>query len=102
MKNYETLSEAINELVKLGYTANFNLKGDAIESKEHDISIHPDDFEIDEIHRFDGMTDPEDESILYVITSEKHAMKGLLVNAFGMYAETFSAELAAKLHLHKI
>ena len=102
MKNYETLSEAINELVQLGYTANFNLKGDAIESKAHDISIHPDDFEIDEIHRFDGMTDPEDESILYVITSEKHGLKGLLVNAFGMYADTFSAELAAKLHLHKI
>ncbi len=101
MKNYDTLSEAINDLVLQGYTANFNLKGDCIEDLDTDIPLHPADFEIDEIHRFEGMTDPEDECILYAISSTTHDVKGLLVNAYGIYSDVYSAELAAKLHTHK-
>ncbi len=101
MKNYETLSEAINDLVKLGYTINFNLKNDCIECEENNLTIHPDDFEIDEVFRFDGMTDPGDDTILFAISSVKHTVKGLLVNAYGMYSDNFSAELAAKLNRHK-
>ncbi|GBL35682.1 hypothetical protein EMGBS15_12770 [Filimonas sp.] len=101
MKNYDTLSEAINDLVQQGYTANFNLKGDCIEDLDTDIPLHPEDFEIDEIHRFEGMTDPDDQSILYAISSVTHQVKGLLVNAYGMYADAYSAELAAKLKMHK-
>ncbi len=101
MKNYDTLSEAINDLVLQGYTANFNLKEDCIEDLDTDIPLHPEDFEIDEIHRFEGSTDPEDESILYAISSTTHDVKGLLVNAYGVYADVYSAKLAAKLHIHK-
>jgi len=100
MKNYETLSEAINELTKQGYTMNFNVKDDCIACGEDNIFIHPDEFEIDEVYRFDGMTNPDDESILYAISSKKHNVKGLLVNAFGVYAEHISAELASKLRYH--
>ena len=101
MKVYETLSEAINDLTRRGYTLNFNLKRDRIECVENKINLQPDEFEIDEVHRFQEMSDVGDENILYAISSNKNNMKGLLVNAFGIYADTASAELAAKLEKTK-
>jgi len=100
MKSYETLSEAINDLIKRGYVFNFNVKQDCIECVENNINLHPDEFEIDEVYRFQEMSDVGDENILYAISSHKNNVKGILVNAFGIYADTASAELAAKLSKH--
>lgn len=96
-KRYNTLSEAINELTKRGYTFNFNIKEDCIECAENNCQLNPDEFEIDEIHRFQEMSDVGDESILYAISSSQDNLKGLLVNAYGIYADTASAKLVKKL-----
>lgn len=100
MNPYETLSEAINDLTKRGYDHNFNIKSDCIGCIDNKINIRPDEFEIDEVHRFQEMSDVDNESILYAISSEKYQIKGLLVNAYGIYANTTSAELALKLQDH--
>jgi hypothetical protein len=98
MKVYETLSQAISDLVKRGYTLNFNIKNECIECVENNIRLHPDEFEIDEVHRFQEMSDVGDENILYAISSDKYKIKGLLVNAFGIYADTASVHLVEKLN----
>jgi hypothetical protein len=98
MKAYATLSEAINDLTKRGYTFNFNLKNDCIECVEKNIQLQPDEFEIDEVHRFQEMSDVDNESILYAISSTQNNLKGLLVNAYGIYADTASAKLIEKLN----
>jgi len=98
MKSYDTLSEAVNDLVKRGYTNNFNLKNDCISCVENEINIHPEEFDIDEVHRFEGDTDPGDENVLFAISSAKYKLKGLLVNAFGVYADSFSSALMSKLN----
>jgi hypothetical protein len=59
-----------------------------------------DEFEIDAIFRFDGITDPDDESVIYAISSEKFNTKGLLVNGYGLYSEEFPAVLIEKLRKH--
>ena len=94
MKTYETLSEAINALQKRGYTYNFNVKSDV----DGAVHLQPDEFEIDEIQRFEGMNDPGDSNILFAISSNRQDLKGLLVNAYGAYSDTYSALLAQKLH----
>ncbi|MEP7167996.1 MAG: phosphoribosylpyrophosphate synthetase [Bacteroidota bacterium] len=100
MYNYDTVTEAVNDLSKRGYTYNFNLSDDCIECKTHDVNLKPDEFHIDEIHRFEGNTDPADETIVYAISSVKHKLKGILVNAFGVYSDSVSNELIAKLRAH--
>jgi len=100
MKSYETLSEAVNDLIKRGYTHNFNVKSDCLECVENGIRIHPNDFKIDEVHRFEGPTDPGDENILFALSSSKQNLKGILVSAFGAYSDTASEELIAKLGRH--
>jgi hypothetical protein len=108
MKNYETLVDATNDLYKRGYTANLGLEGDTIDDKEHDIHMAADDFEIDEFYRFEGASNPSDTSIVYAISSPKYNLKGVLVNAYGMYADNSESALHAKLnhdqvstHLHR-
>jgi hypothetical protein len=78
MKIYETLSEAINGLMKQGYTYNFNIQGSRIED-----GLRADEFVIDEIQRFEGMNDPGDSNILFAISARHQNLKGLLVNAYG-------------------
>ncbi len=98
MGKYNTLSEAINDLTKQGYTFNFNIKGECIECAENKSQLHPEDFEIDKVYRFQEMSDVDNESILYAISSKQDDLKGLLVNAYGIYADTGSAKLIAKLN----
>ncbi len=97
MQNFTTLSEAINDLTQRGYTFNFNIKNDCIECVENSTQLQPEDFEIDEVYRFQEMSDVDNESILYAISSTKYNMKGLLVNAYSIYADLASAKLVAKL-----
>tara|TARA_R110002049_G_scaffold210657_3_gene381734 strand:+ start:225 stop:518 length:294 start_codon:yes stop_codon:yes gene_type:complete len=96
MKNYDTLSEAVNDLLRRGYTHDFNLKPECLERASLKIEIYPEDFEVDEVHRFEGMSSTDDNSVLYAISS-KNGIKGLLVDAYGVYAENISEEMRKKL-----
>jgi hypothetical protein len=101
MKNYETVSEAVTDLSNRGYTLNFNLREDTcIECREPSIFLRPEEFEIDEVYRFEGITDPGDSSIVLAISSHDHAAKGTLVSAYGMYAEPGMADLLTRLPFH--
>lgn len=97
MKTYTTLSEAINDLARRGYTANFKIESDCIVCVDNMMRLHPDEFQIDEIHRFQEMSDLDNESILYAISSSQHQLRGVLVNAYGIYSETATTELVEKL-----
>jgi hypothetical protein len=98
--SYETLSEALNDLAKRGYTNNFNVQCDNIECKELELFLKPDDFEIVEFYRFEGESDPGDEEVVYAIES-KNGVKGVLVNAFGIYSDNVSDEILKKLRIDR-
>ncbi len=96
MYNYDTLSEAIHNLQQRGYTYDFNLKPECLECASLKIEIHPEEFEVNELHRFEGMSSTDDNSVLYAISS-KDGIKGLLVDAYGVYAENISEAMRKKL-----
>jgi len=98
MPAYDTVSEAVNELKQRGYTLDFNLKGNAIECKGQ--KFNPNDFEITEFYRFEGNSDPGDEAVVYAIES-RNGLKGVLVNAFGVYSEPVGDEMIRKLSFQK-
>jgi hypothetical protein len=99
MKAYDTMTEAINGLRQRGYTADFNIRFDCIYCGADSSTLLPSEFEIDEVYRFEGPTDPADSAILYAISSH-HGMKGLLVNAYGAYADPMTAQMIARLSTH--
>ena len=98
MKNYNTLSEAINDLQTNEYPYDFNLKPECLECASLKIEIRPEDFKVDKIYRFEGMSSTDDNSILYAISSKKE-LKGLLVDAYGVYAENISEAMLFLLSL---
>ena len=96
MKSYDTLSEAIQDLQRRGYGNDFNFKPHCLECVSLKLEIHPEDFYVDEMHRFEGMSSTDDNSILYAISS-KNGIKGTLVDAYGVYAENISEQMRKKL-----
>lgn len=88
--------DAINDLKSRGYDRDLNIKENCLScGKDFDLLTH--EFEVDEMYRFEGDSNPDDSSILYAISSDKHNMKGILVYAHGVYAEPLSRELVEKL-----
>jgi hypothetical protein len=89
MQTFETLSEAINKLKERGYVNDFNLHPDWIECPPLKLRLAPEEFHVDEVHRFEGMTNPDDSSVLFAISSSS-GVKGTLLDAYGTYATSLS------------
>jgi hypothetical protein len=94
MYNYDTVSEAVSGLRGRGFTIDFDAQFDCLECKDH--KLRPDEFEIAEVYRFEGNSDPADEAIVYGIES-KHGLKGILVNGYGPSSDELSDEMVRKL-----
>lgn len=99
-ESYGTLSETINGLKKEGYIHDFNIRTDYIICSQSNVKLSPDDFEIDKMYRFEGDSNPDDQSILYAISSLKFDIKGLLVNGYGIAADEATDLLITKLKTH--
>lgn len=99
---YDTLSEAVNDLIKRGYTTDFLLQEekDCLICRQTATELSPEEFIIDEVHRFDEMTDPADETILFAISSKKNDLKGLVINSFGADFGYRSSKLVEHLKIH--
>lgn len=91
-----TLSEVMNHLSKEGYTFDFNIAAKSGDT-QNPIADHPENFLIDKFYRFEGASDPEDESILYAISSTDGKIKGLLVDGYGVSAEYPVEEIVKKI-----
>lgn len=97
---YDTVTAALTDLDSRGFNLDFNLTADALECKEINLLLMPEEFEIEEIYRFEGMTDPADSSVVYAIASNVGNLRGVLVDGYGVYAENVSPELLNKLKIH--
>ena len=85
-RNYDTLSEAMNDLKTRGYTYEFDFKENNIYNNNDDKEFSTGQLKIVEVHRFEGMSNPDDNTILYAIDCADGS-KGILVDAYGMYAD---------------
>lgn len=96
-REYNTLSEAINDLRNFGYVEDFNLKQDCLECRNGQFKVFHNEFEIDKFYRFEEMSDPGDEAILYAISSDAYKLKGVLVNGYGISTDGVTDEMLDKL-----
>lgn len=99
MKDYGTLSQAINKLkLEEGYENDFNLQDEVIELKSENQTFGVEEFEVDKVLRFEGMSNPDDNAILYAI-STTDGKKGILVDGYGISSGQVSKEMFEKLDL---
>lgn len=82
-----SLSMCLTKAIGNGFTTNFLVSKDGrmhIESGPE--SYQPNQVQIVNFYRFEGESDPADNSILYLIETED-GMKGTLLDAYGPYAQ---------------
>ncbi|MDI9365401.1 MAG: phosphoribosylpyrophosphate synthetase [Flavobacterium sp.] len=101
MTNYDTLVEALNNLKQKGFTTDFNIAFDKVQCKATGACLNPSEFEIVAHYRFEGKNDPDDSSVVYVIAAKDGSIKGILVNAYGMYGDAVSDDLIKKLAINE-
>lgn len=100
MRNYyDTLSEAIEDLRKYGFTEDFNLCSIGLENKSKKYTCPAGDLAVLKFYRFEGLTNPDDNAVLYAIETAG-GDKGLLVDAYGAYSGEIPTEMLQKLKMH--
>lgn len=82
-----TLSECYASAVKHGYAENFSVAEEGLRAPSREQHFGPADVHIVNFYRFEGSSNPEDMSILYVIETNA-GIKGTLIDAYGTYADS--------------
>lgn len=82
----KTLSACTNQMKSEGYTEDFQVINDALTTYGEDNFYQPEDVRIVNFYRFEGTSDPGDNSVLYVIET-RDGVKGTLVDAYGAYSD---------------
>lgn len=93
----ETLSEATRRLAEAGYRGTFRAEEEGLRAVETGRVFAPEDLAVDEIVRFEGMSDPGDEAALFALRSSD-GQRGTYVVTYGPGAPPLEAEMARRLH----
>ena len=100
MKSFDTVTEAVRDLKARGFNIDFNVAFDQLICSNDNIRLNPDEFEIVEVYRFEGESNPSDEDVVYAVESKDEKVKGVLTSAFGTYADAMSSDMLQKLSMH--
>ena len=100
-ESYGTLSETINALIAEGYVHDFNVHEDCVVCHQTNDRLAPEDFQIDKVYRFEGASNPDDQAILYAISSENFNLKGSLVNGYGISSNDAVSKLIERLETNQ-
>lgn len=92
-----TVSEVLTRLKDEGYTVDFNLDDNCLLCHGNSLQIRPEEFVVDAHYRFEGISDPGDEAVVYAISSAKLGVKGTLVDGYGTYSDGVASDLVKAL-----
>ena len=92
---YSTLSEAIGELKKQGFTSNFRVNNNGLLEGNEGKTFKSSEVKLIEFHRFEGMTDPGDSTILYALETSS-GLKGTLADSYGADVSEYTSEFMKK------
>lgn len=97
-ESYNTLVEAISDGQRKGYDIDFNLTENQLESKALKQKWNPEELTVVKFYRFEGESNPSDNSILYLIET-KDGKKGMLVDSYGAQRSAISSEMIQSLKM---
>ncbi len=83
-ESYQSLSEAHRALREHGFTDRYELTEEGLKNLTIDTIYRADQLKIVGVYRFEGMSNPSDESVLYAVKSED-GRQGTVVSSYGAY-----------------
>ena len=84
MPYMKSLAMCLNRMAQEGYTEDFKVTDQGIESLNNQRTYTPEQVQVVNFFRFEGMSDPDDNAVLYIIETED-GTRGTLIDAFGIY-----------------
>ena len=82
-----TLVSSLNGFVEKGFTEDYKAEQSGLKALKTGKIYRPEDIKVVDFHRFEGTSDPGDQSILYAIETIDGG-KGTLVDAYGAEGDT--------------
>jgi len=82
-----TVTDALEMLRGLGYTADFALIDGVLQSDRGDAACAVDQVVVEHLYRFEGPSDPGDEMIVFAVRDPTTGTAGTLAAAFGSGAD---------------
>ena len=97
----KSLASLTNKMVLQGYDDDFKITDKGLKSLKTDKIYQPEQINITNFFRFEGQSDPNDNTIMYVIETSD-GLKGTLIDAYGPYADRKVAEFMNQVEsIHK-
>ncbi len=93
-----TESETVDRLSAAGYADHFRAQADGLRAIGTACVHPPEALIIDAVVRFEGITNPDDEAIVFALRCATHATKGTYVTAYGPQMDPLDAEMVRRLH----
>ena len=91
---------AIDCLARRGFTDGFRVVDGNLQVLTTGKVLQPGDLVIREVHRFEGISDPDDMAVVYAIESTT-GVQGALIDAFGVYADPAKAAVLAAIPIRR-
>ena len=82
----KSLSTCLNKMISDGYDQDYKVTERGLESLQKGKVYQPEQVQIVNFFRFEGMSDPDDNAILYVIETDDGG-KGTIIDAYGIYMD---------------
>ena len=93
----ETLSQALERLAAAGYDQAFRAEEGGLRAVEIDCLHEPEALVVEDIVRFEGASDPEEQAALFALRCDAHGTRGTYVVAYGPSMDSLDVEMTRRL-----
>lgn len=90
-ESMETLSQAVDRLEAQGYAQAFRALPHGMLAPDGGEPVAPESLVVDEVVRFEGESDPEDQAVLFALRSSDGAVQGTFVASYGVQSDPLCA-----------
>ena len=80
----KSLSSCLNKMISDGYDQDFKVSERGLEALQKGTVYQAEQIKVINFFRFEGMSDPDDNAILYVLETDD-GVKGTLIDGYGIY-----------------
>jgi hypothetical protein len=98
--NMTELEKCLNKLEAEGYTDQYRVEKGRLCDLTNNKKYKPKDVKAVNFYRFEGISNPDDMSILYAIETSD-GRKGTLVDAYGFYSDDETGEFLNQIEINK-
>jgi hypothetical protein len=95
----ETVAEAIDRLAARGFVDDFRPSGSGLEARGCGACHPPEELVVEEVVRFEGVSNPDEEAIVFALRCAAHGVRGTYAAAYGPSMDQRDASIAQRLTL---